>query len=324
MTDAKIIADSISPDGVRLTTMQVTLHRFVLAELNTHRVLSKNSASSRAIPLRKQLVRVEDDLASPVSWPREKSGMQGGEEIEGVELNEAQYAWKTASLNAIQTAEQLREIGVHKSVANRLLEPFLHHTVVITATAWTNFFDQRCSPLAQPEIKAAADLMLEAYTSSTPKQLQPGEWHLPYIEPEDWGVLRDRYAQDVRNLGKSMYSDMVKISAARCARVSYLTQDGRRDLEEDLSLYARLTTARPAHWSPLEHVATPWPLNRQDRGVSDLGRVRHHDPEPLVFTDVSGTDLLLSTRHLPRVGNLLGWRSLRTEVEALQGEVTYR
>jgi hypothetical protein len=51
----KILADSISPDGVRLTTLEVVMPRIVLAEFNTHRMLSRNSASSRAIPIEKMI-----------------------------------------------------------------------------------------------------------------------------------------------------------------------------------------------------------------------------------------------------------------------------
>lgn len=305
---AKIIADSVSPDGVRLVTMQVTFHRFVLAEMNTHRTLSRNSASSRAIPLQKQIDRVYADPAIPVKWAAEQKGMQGGDEVPKESAEMADDVWRKASVEARGSAKKLGDLGIHKSIANRLLEPWMQHTAVITATAWENFFEQRCSPLAQPEIRAAADLMREAYGASEPEKIEEGYWHLPYVDLRDANVALGQTGGQEREAN----AILTKVSAARCARVSYLTQEGERDIEEDLRLYERLTTAKPAHWSPLEHVATPWAANRQDNS------------SPLWMPQPGGLMKRIPTEHLPRVGNLLGWRSLRTEVEATQGEVTFR
>lgn len=306
MTYAKVIADSISPEGVRLTTMEVRFHRFVLAEMNTHRVFSRSSASSRAIPLKKQIERIQNDLFMPVDFPVEQRGMQGGESLDEQAYQQARSNWAMAARAAVEAAEAMGELGVHKSISNRLLEPFMGHTAVITSTAWENFFRQRCSPLAQPEIRVAAEMMRDAMEESKPQELVEGEWHLPYIEGEDWGALSKHLGP--KTLGKSMYPEMIQISAARCARVSYLTQDGKRDIEQDLDLYEKLTTADPPHWSPLEHVATPWASNRQSLGLDFQRDGQWYD---------------VHTSHLPKVGNLLGWRSLRTEVEAMQGKVTF-
>lgn len=308
---AKIIADSVSVDGDRITTMQVTGHRFILAEFNTHRVLSRNSASSRAIPLRKQLERIRADLAWPVTWPVEQKGMQGGEPLSAEDQHQVRNEWRMASEDAALAAERIGvKFGVHKSVANRLLEPFMQHTIVVTATAWDNFFALRTDADAQPEIRVLAEAMQAAYVESTPTQVRPFGWHLPYVDEQDWEAMRHRTA-----LGENMTPQMCQVSAARCARVSYLTQEGKRDIEVDLGLYDRLVTDRvaaskPVHWSPLEHVATPWPANRQSQDLS--------------FLDGTGETWGVPVGHLPVVGNLLGWRSLRTEVETKTGEVTYR
>lgn len=240
---AKVILDSISLHGYRLTTFEVTFHRFILAEFNTHRVFSRNSASSRAIPIHKQIQRLVDEPAIPVEFGTNQKGMQAGPPLEGSELREAEDTWLDARDEAIRAAIKLDELGVHKQVVNRLLEPFMWHTVIVTSVDYDNFFHQRCSPLAQPEIEKAADAMLEAYRASTPEEMGFGAWHTPYILEEEYDQLG--------------LHDRLKISAARCARVSYLTHDGRRDLQADLSLYERLVTADPPHWSPLEHVATP-------------------------------------------------------------------
>lgn len=244
---ARVIADSHSRQGVRLTTIEARCHRFVLAELNTHRAFSRNSASSRAIPFKKQLERVLTDPAIPISFPAEQSGMQGGEELDDGARSLALLHWINARDNAAREADELSLLGVHKSVVNRLLEPFMWHTVILSSVEWENFFWQRCSPLAQPEIQAVAYAIRDALYASEPKLVQVGDWHLPYITDEDLAECDDR-GLDPRH-----------ISVARCARVSYLTHDGVRDLAKDEEMYARLTSADPPHASPLEHVATPMP-----------------------------------------------------------------
>lgn len=291
MTYAKVIEDSISEDGHRLTTMEVRFHRFVLAEFNTHRVFSRNSASSRAIPLQKQLDRMEYDLAVPLEWRTEQRGMQGGERLSPEDERNALAIWNDAAHSAKMYAKQLGLFGVHKSVANRLLEPFMWHRVIVTSTAWQNFFDQRVSELAQPEIRAAAELMLDTYEESTPKPVPSGGYHLPYIREEDWDDVESRGVPD-----KEALEGMIKVSVARCARVSYLTHDGKRDLDKDIELYNRLVSARPMHASPLEHVASPagWNSKRTFAGLR------------------------------PKVGNFVGWIQHRHMVEEMMNMSSYR
>ena len=245
---ARVIADSISPSGTRLTTLEVRLHRFVLAELNTHRVFSRNSASSRAIPIAKQIERVLTDPALPVEYGSKRAGMQAGAPLEGDNRDDAQRVWLEARDYAVAAAQQLLAMGVHKQVANRLLEPFLWHTVIVSSTDWDGFWTQRCSPLAQPEIRVAAEAMRDAVRASTPVDRDTGDWHLPYITDDD------------RADADGSLETLRRVSAARCGRVSYLTHDGRRDLDEDLALYERFVAADPPHASPLEHVATPAPV----------------------------------------------------------------
>lgn len=274
------------------------MHRFVLAEFNTHRVFSRNSASSRAIPLRKQLERVTSDPAEPVSWPAEQKGMQGGEELPPDVCESVRAQWFIAQDDAADAARAMGERGIHKSIANRVLEPFMWHTVVVTSTAWKNFFGLRLGVLAQPEIRAAANAMFEAYSYSEPKPLEVGQWHLPYVRAEDWEDNRDE--------------TLIKVSAARCARVSYLTQDGVRDIDKDIELYDRLTSADPMHASPLEHIATPASWNKH---TVDVPALSEHDW-------VVGGARVPHARHnvvLPKYGNLLGWHQHRFDVEVTRG-----
>lgn len=256
---AKVIADSVSPTGDRVTTIEVTTHRFILAEFNTHRAFSRNSASSRAIPYQKMRAKALETPALPLSWPAEQKGMQGGEEAFPEAQREFEAVWLTARDKAVQVADQLHEMGLHKSVINRILEPFLPHTIIVSATDWQGFWDQRCHPDAQPEIRVAAEVMRDAYNASTPLELEWGDWHLPYISDEE----RGEFPLKTRGLDTGVYeglkllhiNPLLKISAARCARVSYLTHDGKRDVYKDIELFERLHTHTPPHASPLEHVA---------------------------------------------------------------------
>ncbi len=237
---ARVLLDSISEAGIRLTTLEVTFPRFVLAEFNTHRVFSRSSASSRAVPTAKIIERVENDPVTPLEWGRNKKGMSASERLAQEEEDEAERVWLDARDAAVEQARKLHDLKVHKQIVNRLLEPFLWHTVIVTATEWENFFTLRCSRNAQPEIREAAVRMRDAMNASAPSPVAQGEWHLPLVQ------------QDERQLGEETRK---KISAARCARVSYLTHEGKREIEKDLELYERLKQDR--HLSPFEHVATP-------------------------------------------------------------------
>jgi thymidylate synthase ThyX len=225
--------------------MEVRYPRFIHSEFMTHRVFSRNAASSRAIPIKKMIAAVREEPAMPIYWGRNQSGMSAREAVAPEIEARAKDEWRAALDDALRHAERLSdsEIDLHKQLVNRLLEPFAWITVIITATEWANFFTQRCHADAQPEIKHLADLMLEAYRASRPTPVAAGRWHLPLI------------ADDERDLGDDL---LCKLSVARCARVSYLTHDGRRDHARDLELYERLLGGGAnGHWSPFEHVATP-------------------------------------------------------------------
>lgn len=242
--NAEVIADSVSERGHRLTTMEVVLPRLVLAEFNTHRVLSRNSASSRAIPVAKQLEKIKNDPYIPEYWGKNQPGMQAYKQLDAADIPAAESEWLHARDEAVASAEKLLEIGLHKQLANRVLEPFSWHTVLVTATEWDNFKALRANPDAQPEIRTIAELMRDAMDASTPQELKEGEWHLPLIQPDE----RD---------GKFEYTEKARqVSSGRSARVSYETHHGVRDMSKDIELYERLASS--GHMSPLEHVAQPF------------------------------------------------------------------
>jgi thymidylate synthase ThyX len=242
---ARVLLDSTSPAGIRLTTLEVTFPRFVLSEWNTHRVFSRSSASSRAVPTTKLIERVERDPVLPLEWGRNKAGMSASDSLDADEVRAAQAVWLAARDDAAKHARELLDLKVHKQELNRILEPFLWHTVIVTSTEWDNFFTLRCAPNAQPEIRAAAELTRDAMNASAPTLLELGQWHTPLL------------GEDERELDLDVRR---RVSVARCARVSYLTHEGKREIEKDLELFERLRADR--HLSPFEHVATPAPDRR--------------------------------------------------------------
>lgn len=240
---AKIIADSISEDGNRLTTMQLLYPRFIHSEFMTHRMFSRNASSSRAIPIPKMIQSVRDNPAMPIHWGKNQPGMQAREEVDNITMYRAKVAWLGAMDNSCRVAEELGNIGVHKQLANRLLEPFQHIHVVVTATEWDNFFALRNHPAAQPEFQDLAAKMQQCYELSLPWSISYGDWHLPYTNWSD-GSIPQRIIKSV----------------ASCARVSYTNHEGKESTSlEDSGLYLRLTTADPPHMSPVEHQAMAVP-----------------------------------------------------------------
>ena len=271
MISAKIIADSIA-NGVRLTTMELNYPRFIHAEAKTHRIislddeeyelilkqdvdlmddpmLSRNASSSRAIPIEKMLEQVRQSPAMPVHWGKNQSGMQAREETNASVVmdwdyyNDCEYigtreeAWIEASKNAVAKARAFNCAGYHKQIVNRLLEPFQYIKVIVTATEWDNFFKLRLHKDSQPEIRELARCMKQAMENSSPKELLPGEWHLPL----------------------SMEGDLltkIKTSVAGAARISYNNHDGsNRTIEKDINLHNQLLIS--GHMSPFEHCLTP-------------------------------------------------------------------
>lgn len=239
---AKVLADSIA-NGVRLTTLEVTFPRFILAEFNTHRMLSRNSASSRAIPVERRIQQVRENPFVPEAFGRNKSGMQAAENVDGWREKIARWSWLGLSKVALVVAWILSKLGVHKQHANRVLELWSWHTVVVTATEWDNFFALRDHHAAQPEMQITARAMRAAMNASVPRELQPGEWHLPYLDSGE--ASRTMQINDIRGL--------LAASVARCAAVSFERQNAEKPRDAYIERHDQM--AKMAHWSPFEHQA---------------------------------------------------------------------
>jgi thymidylate synthase ThyX len=268
---AEIIADSTNWKGDRLTSFILVIPRIVLAEFNTHRAISRNSASSRAIPLKTMIKKVMKEPFIPIAFQKDHSGMQGTEYFTGFKASLIKQLWLTSRNFAVLSAKLLNAVGVTKQLANRILEPYLYHTIIATATEWENFIALRAHSAAEIHINDVALKMLDCLNKSYPILLKEGEWHVPFGERmpdtklvrflkdnvfhgripelgEDslFPVPREEYAREYWAL-------KVKIATARCARVSYLNFEGSDDYNKDVKLHGAL--ASMGHWSPFEHCA---------------------------------------------------------------------
>jgi hypothetical protein len=252
---AKIIADSISESTkIRLTTFELEYPRFIHAEFMTHRLFSRNAASSRAIPVERALTLIKEDTAMPSHWGKNQPGMSAKEECHtNVVVDDGcmkmsygrKQWWNLARDSAIYYAELLSKAGYHKQIVNRLTEPFSHIKVVMTATELANFFHLRRHPDAQPEIHELADQMFYAMEASIPYPMIPGQWHVPYFQDGVWTP---------ENTDTTL-EDALAISVSCCAQVSYRRLDD--SIEKARMMVERLKTAEVVHASPFEHQATP-------------------------------------------------------------------
>lgn len=310
MIKAEVILDSITERGNRITTLELTIPRIVLAELNTHRMLTRNSASSRAIPAAKMRRTVKETPFIPLAWQEDHKGMQGNiyiTEPRYIEFRNAQ--WLNALNNSLNSAEQLNGAiqgqksfnespvllsrGITKQLCNRILEPFMYHKVLVTATEWTNFLALRCPRYiddkgkvfssridfssnarfkgslpsldddlgwvqmsesgAEIHIQKAAECIYDALVESKPQVIDNQNYHLPYVTEQDSKKLT--IIKEEKGLNISLTDLCIQVSVARCARVSYTTIGELKsyNILKDLKLHDNLAGA--GHWSPFEHQA---------------------------------------------------------------------
>lgn len=296
---AKIIKHSITSFNEEIITFELRYPRFIHAEFMTHREFSRNASSSRAIPIEKQIAMIKEDTAMPMHWGAAQSGMQADNETNNPVMvsqlyknhaetlqnfsspMESQDAWLYARDQAVKVAESFLEAGYHKQVVNRLLEPFSHISVIMTTSYLSNFFALRSHKDAQPEIRILSDLMKAEYEASKPTLLAKDDWHLPYTTFEDITLIKDYITSDsalrVLSMIEQFDDILIKISVARCARVSYLTHDGRTpSIKNDLNLYDRLVGSVPLHASPTEHQARAITQNEYNLGLNLSGNLAPH------------------------------------------------
>ena len=240
---AKIVAHSKSSVNAKeIVTFELNYPRFCHSEIMTHRLFSRNAASSRAIPIEKVIEQVSASPAVPCHWGKNQPGMQAKEEVTN-KINSMGH-WIDAASSAAYHAGKLKHHGLHKQVVNRILEPFQMMKTVVTATEFDNFFWLRKHPDAQPEIKLLAEKMWEALQGSEPNTLDPKDWHVPYYKKGFW----------MQGMEDSL-EDALAISSSCCAQVSYRLLDD--SLEKARDIFKKLVESKPVHASPFEHQATP-------------------------------------------------------------------
>lgn len=274
MITAKIIADSVAQNGKRLTTFELEFPKFLVGEFNTHRAISRNSASSRAIPFSKMVENIMENPAMPVFWGKNQSGMSAVEELDSkidkpriqevsvsgekiyrnylsTDIEYARNLWRAARDCAIEFAQKLHDLGVHKQIVNRVIEPWMTTKVIATATDWDNFFFLRNHKDAQPEIAYLAKLMVEEYKNGQPQKLKYGQWHIPYIDMEDMNGETHYFS----NGEEISLEDALILSTSLCAQVSYRKSDDSMDKAR--KIYDKLINSKPCHSSPAEHQGFP-------------------------------------------------------------------
>ncbi len=254
---AKVIAHSVTEDGIEMISIECEYPRFILAEVNTHKMLSKNSASSRAIPEAAMHSTLLNNPAMPVYWGANQSGMKAKEELAEEVITKLKRAWLVGRDQSMLLAEYLFGKGLHKQISNRVTEPWMMMKSIISGTEWRNLFWLRDHPDAQPEFAALARAIKAAIDNSIPELLLPGEWHVPYVETYRSPIDKIRYYYDEKGKGISMH-EAIKVSASSCAQVSYRKNDATIDKAE--KVYDMLNLDRddvPKHASPVEHQATP-------------------------------------------------------------------
>lgn len=289
----KILADSLSPTKKRLTTFELTFWRPILPEITRHRCFSFSVRSSRATPVDTLIAEISNSPWGPCEWGENQKGMVAEKVITQEEaLTALKYIWYHAAKGNCSMAKALADAGVHKQIANRLLEPFSCTHMVLSGTEWDNFYKLRCAKDAQPEMRALALKMKEVQEESEPEELDYSAWHLPYITEED----REKYS----------IRELCKISAARCARVSYKLYDGSTDVEKDLELFNKLSTHGHCYSADTEVLTEEgwkfWPqVTNQDKLACvdqySLEFLGFHNPIRLISYNYTGKMYSVNHQH---------------------------
>ena len=296
---ATVITDSINESGVRMTTFEWIFPRFILPEVMTHRMLSKNAASSRAVPGASVEASILANPARPIHWGENEPGMKASKSLDPMKIESAVALWDASMNSAVAFARAAGPNGIngHKQWVNRITENYTFTKQVISGTEWENLWWLRDHGDAQPEFRELTRCAREAYSISVPVNLKPGQWHLPYvtIDTKDNSYWLDDHTELSLETAKMA-------SASCCAQVSYRKLDD--SIEKAHKIFKMLNLGSvddPSHSSPTEHQATPM------RETSELDGVNN----PMnVFTWQAGVTHVRRDLSLWS-GNLRGWIQYR-------------
>lgn len=264
---AKVILASKPTNGAPpIFTVHMHYPRPIHGELMTHRVFSRNARSSRAVPVKTMLEEIRNTPFVPWHWGKNQKGMQASEDLgsriwvpepngfipESGYWFDAEHEWLRARDFAVQYAAHFAEVGYHKQIVNRLIEPFSWIDTLVTSTSWANFFHLRDHADAEPHFRDLAQMVKEAISDAYLQKLEPGQWHMPYTTSGEWFTYS--------------LAECQKLSVARCARISYAPFDGDGSIQKELKRYELLVGSSPLHASPAEHQATPDEQNHFEPG----------------------------------------------------------
>lgn len=306
---ATVVADSISPQEHRITTMLLVMPRYLLSEFNTHRMFSRNSASSRAIPFQKMVESVKTNPFIPYRWMKEHKGMQGTEYHEHPAIIAAlTEVWLEARDQAIIKANELSSLKTTKQMINRLLEPFLYHTVLVTATEWENFFALRFNEAADIHIQLLAAEMIFAMNTSTPQSLLPGEWHIPFkdeinddnVIPLVADLAHEDPQQSLWDLVEPLF---IKIATAKAAKTSYtlIGTETKDDYKKCIELHDILLTN--GHMSPFEHCAQCPTIDEYDLSTHNSNLIGWMQYRKMLPNENRSDNRLIKKHYEPRKAN---------------------
>lgn len=309
----RVIADSKSfYDNSRIISFENDYHRFIHAEVMTHREFSRNTMSSRAVPVETMIKHVQTMPAIPIHWGQNQRGMQAEHQVDQQTMERARQMWIDNAGNAVTQAHQLHELKIHKQIANRGLEPYQMIKPLITSTSYHNWFNLRNHPDAQPEIKALAECMLIAYQISEPEVLYLNEWHTPYVshERDSLGTLfyfiwtEDKDGQPAKQYLTTEQAQ--KISCSCAAQTSYRKHDN--SLDKAMDIFDKLVHSDPVHASAFEHVASPMPINSSWDTPTNLALIQEHYPKGVTATSTTKDNTFYS-------GNFKNWIQYRQLID---------
>jgi hypothetical protein len=274
---ATIVADSCNVQGNRMITMELIYPRIIHSEVMTHCMLSKNSQSSRAVPLASAIAYVQKNSFLPVWWGKKQAGMSAKEELVGSEMERARHLWESCKQAVIHYAQSMESAQLHKQISARILEPFQMHKTVISGTEWANLLWLRDHEDAQPEFAELAKCISSALEKSTPFPLKPGEWHLPYVSSDIIEIDGVEYLTYRDIDGNELDLDTArKVSASCCAQVSYRKLDD--SVQKAIDIFNKLFSGSRIHASPVQHQATPMKIEQGNPTEWEEG-VTHVDRE---------------------------------------------
>jgi thymidylate synthase ThyX len=317
--DSKLILTSKNREtGVSLYTFVLTYPRVILAEVNTHRMLSRNTASSRAIPAKKQRSRVLAVPFVPVTIGKNQKGMQAGEELTGWRRAVAINTWKLARYPMVLASWILEKVGAHKQVVNRLVETWTWTEQVVTCTDLKNVFKLRNHSDAEPHFQLLAEQMQRQveyvetlfdvvnFDSRNPdgsacaldcvnptmgvlrvQMLRPGEWHMPFVDERDVkGLQAELDAKQIAAYG-TLNDGHFKLGAIKW---------------DDLKQISVARCARVSYYLPESGARSSF--ERDLELCSRLSDSGHWSPFEHVATPVPEKDY---------IGNFFSWKQYRKE-----------